>query len=242
MEVHHHAHTARKKWTHYFWEFFMLFLAVFCGFLAENQREHFVEHRREKTYMRSLVVDLQKDTGWISSMSSLNNELMLGLDSLVVALDTANFSDKKQLNNIYALYYSWGSTPHYVKFSNRTISQLQAAGGMRLIRKQEVSDSIMFYYALADLCDKQFDSYMDDMTHMIELSYKLFDKLYQDPGHEQMKLAESLFNQNPVLVREFINRVRDLKEVVGSYVDLLRVMTFMANQLMNKIIKEYHLE
>jgi hypothetical protein len=36
MEVHHHAHTARKKWTHYFWEFLMLFVAVFCGFLAEN--------------------------------------------------------------------------------------------------------------------------------------------------------------------------------------------------------------
>ena len=46
MEVHHHAHlasgethTSRKKWTHYLWEFLMLFLAVFCGFLAENQRE-----------------------------------------------------------------------------------------------------------------------------------------------------------------------------------------------------------
>jgi hypothetical protein len=45
MEVHHHAHASdpalhrgRKKWTHNFWEFLMLFLAVFCGFLAENQR------------------------------------------------------------------------------------------------------------------------------------------------------------------------------------------------------------
>ena len=34
MEVHAHTHTARKKWTHYFWEFLMLFLAVFCGFLG----------------------------------------------------------------------------------------------------------------------------------------------------------------------------------------------------------------
>ena len=41
MEVHHHSHTARKNWTHYFWEFLMLFLAVFCRFIAENQREHF---------------------------------------------------------------------------------------------------------------------------------------------------------------------------------------------------------
>ena len=28
MEVPAHTHTARKKWTHYFWEFLMLFLAV----------------------------------------------------------------------------------------------------------------------------------------------------------------------------------------------------------------------
>ena len=35
MEVHAHSHTPQKeKWTHYFWEFLMLFLAVFCGFLC----------------------------------------------------------------------------------------------------------------------------------------------------------------------------------------------------------------
>src|SRR4030095_6578489 len=73
MEVHTHTHTSdppdsyrdhrgRKKWTHYLWEVLMLFLAVFCGFLAENQREHFVEHRREKKLMESLYEDLKKDT------------------------------------------------------------------------------------------------------------------------------------------------------------------------------------
>ena len=29
----------KKNWKSYFKEFFMLFLAVFCGFLAENYRE-----------------------------------------------------------------------------------------------------------------------------------------------------------------------------------------------------------
>src|SRR6187200_1059208 len=62
MEVHHHSHKSGKKWTHYFWEFLMLFLAVFCGFLAENQREHFIEHKREKQYAASLLEDLRKDT------------------------------------------------------------------------------------------------------------------------------------------------------------------------------------
>ena len=62
MEVHHHSHTARKKWTHYFWEFLMLFLAVFCGFLAENKREHIVENHRAKDYAHSLYFDLKDDT------------------------------------------------------------------------------------------------------------------------------------------------------------------------------------
>lgn len=37
MEVHHHTHPShgKKTWKEYFWEFLMLFLAVFCGFLAE---------------------------------------------------------------------------------------------------------------------------------------------------------------------------------------------------------------
>ena len=81
MEVHTHTHPStgsghRKKWTHYFWEFLMLFLAVFCGFLAENQREHMVEHQREKEFIRSLIVDIQNDAKLIQSYfdSELSNE------------------------------------------------------------------------------------------------------------------------------------------------------------------------
>jgi hypothetical protein len=33
----------------------MLFLAVFCGFLAEYQLEHIIEHQREKEYARALI-------------------------------------------------------------------------------------------------------------------------------------------------------------------------------------------
>ena len=65
MEVHHHAQSERKKWTHYLWEFLMLFLAVFCGFLAENQREHYIENRRAKNFAVSLIEDLQGDTAEI---------------------------------------------------------------------------------------------------------------------------------------------------------------------------------
>src|SRR5688572_20641286 len=62
MEVHHHTQRSGKKWHHHLWEFLMLFLAVFCGFLAEYYLEQTIEHHREKQFMRSLVEDLILDT------------------------------------------------------------------------------------------------------------------------------------------------------------------------------------
>ena len=63
MEVHHHTgHGGKKSWKAYAWEFLMLFLAVFCGFLAEYQLEHLVERDREKVYIRSMIEDLAADT------------------------------------------------------------------------------------------------------------------------------------------------------------------------------------
>jgi hypothetical protein len=60
METHaHHLHTAPgKKWTHYFFEFLMLFLAVFLGFIAENQREHNVEKDRAHQFLQSMLLDV----------------------------------------------------------------------------------------------------------------------------------------------------------------------------------------
>src|SRR5215204_6589542 len=74
MEVHAHTHTPRKKWTHYFWEFLMLFLAVFCGFLAENWREHYIEHKRSQGLSISLKKDLTRDTTVLRGIIYNRNE------------------------------------------------------------------------------------------------------------------------------------------------------------------------
>src|SRR6185436_3094977 len=83
MEVHHHSHTSRKKWTHYFWEFLMLFLAVFCGFLAENQREHMVEHKREKQYAAELYAEFRADSIVVAEKIGLRMDKEKDMDYLV---------------------------------------------------------------------------------------------------------------------------------------------------------------
>src|ERR1700712_1022798 len=59
MEIHKHPHhvTHKKKWGEYVLEFLMLFLAVSLGFMAENLREHSVEHQRAEQFARSLIND-----------------------------------------------------------------------------------------------------------------------------------------------------------------------------------------
>jgi len=64
MEVHHHPdlHHRPKKWKEYFLEFFMIFLAVTMGFIAENIRETFSERSKAREYAESLYKEIYGDS------------------------------------------------------------------------------------------------------------------------------------------------------------------------------------
>ena len=57
----------------------MLFLAVFCGFLAEYQLEHKIENNRERQYMQSMITDLNTDLANMSiTLAEKENMIKLG--------------------------------------------------------------------------------------------------------------------------------------------------------------------
>ena len=75
MDIHHHGHVHEtKKWKEYLFQFFMLFLAVFCGFLAEYQLEHMIEKDRERQFISSLVDDLKDDQSTLEQTDPLTNQ------------------------------------------------------------------------------------------------------------------------------------------------------------------------
>lgn len=88
METHaHHLHKAPgKNFWHYFFEFLMLFLAVFCGFLAENYREHVVERDKEKQFIETFIDDLKTDTFTIRKSLEYRKTKMIQMDSLMLLL------------------------------------------------------------------------------------------------------------------------------------------------------------
>ena len=143
MEVHAHTHTARKKWTHYFWEFLMLFLAVLCGFLAEYQLEHKIERDREKQFMQTMAEDLKSDSTELNKLIKLRKTRIRELDTLFHLI--ANDEYLKNGRKVYELYELPYWDIHRFFPSDRTMQQLKNGGNLRLIRKKNVSNALIKY-------------------------------------------------------------------------------------------------
>ena len=144
METHaYHLHRAPgKKIWHYFFEFLMLFLAVFCGFIAENWREQLREHRREKEFIRSIVEDIKSDTLQSNRTILQLKIIRSGIDSVLILLSSPEIFDNS--NDAYRLWTKNLGLEVFVS-NDRTIQQLKNSGELRLIRNKAVSDRIMKY-------------------------------------------------------------------------------------------------
>ena len=143
MEVHHHSHTSRKKWTHYFWEFLMLFFAVFCGFLAENQREHMVEHQRAKQYATLLYDDIKVDTGTAKYQMGVLSFVNPRIDTFI------NLVQKYKPEELPGgTWYYYGRFPgryFNITFQDATIQQLKSSGASRYFQNSSVANAIALY-------------------------------------------------------------------------------------------------
>ena len=147
MDTHaHHLHKAPgKKWTHYLFEFFMLFLAVFCGFLAENIREHKIERDKEKEYIRSLVEDLKADTSSLSGYAVNQRIALESYDSVIFLLDRQSKTVEEQ-KRLYYLVRTALRFNDFPQLNENTYEQMKSSGNLRLLHKPYVADSIFRYY------------------------------------------------------------------------------------------------
>lgn len=121
----------------------MLFLAVFCGFLAEYQLEHKIEKDREKQFIRSLIEDLSEDTLTLSELSGQLLENVSRMDSLKFLLSSDDI--RKHGADLYYLGRR-ASRGGWLALHDRTIQQMKNSGGFRLIRNENVSKAILEYY------------------------------------------------------------------------------------------------
>ena len=243
MEVHHHSHSERKKWTHYFWEFLMLFLAVTLGFFVENQREHYVEHQRELQYMRSMVEDLKLDTTELTGHIRMRIERDEMLDSLVYLLTQTNIRENG--NSIY--YIGRIVSPPISFFPNdRTIQQLKSAGGLRLIRDMDISNSIMAYdrkmrQSVFELGDEQQVRGEYRLSANKIFSGQVFHEMMMNKGIKRPIGNPALFSEDKALLNEFIMGTQYLEKVNQKQAARAQELVDQARKLIADIVKGYHL-
>jgi hypothetical protein len=84
MEVHHHPQLEHKPkpWKEYLLEGFMIFIAVFMGFIAENIREDISNNEHVRQLSSRLVQDLKADTAQLASIREGETQIIKNNDTL----------------------------------------------------------------------------------------------------------------------------------------------------------------
>jgi hypothetical protein len=250
MEVYHHPHTPGKKWHHYFWEFFMLFLAVTLGFFVENMREHLSDRKKEKSYIQSLVADLKDDSTTISRIAPSQFKIIHGQDSLVDLLNS--YKDNDSINRrCYRFFLLYTTSYPEIVFNERTMSQLLNTGNMRLIHRQSTSDSIMDYNFNVKTLQSQERAYEEYFKKTLDFSGNIFDftiaraDMHEDYTFTQKaskgKINLKPLTSDPQTIKKYAIQVSLLESILESFMLKLKYIKEKATNLIALLQKEYHL-
>ncbi|MDB5232466.1 MAG: hypothetical protein JWN76_3271 [Chitinophagaceae bacterium] len=244
MEVHKHPHnvTHKKKWSEYLLEFFMLFLAVFLGFIAENIREGVVENHREKQFMQSLVKDLQLDTAYANQCLLSISKRDMSIDSTLNYFINHSTVSKVPLSTARQMRRStWDQV--FLEHTG-TFDQLRYSGGLRLIHKRNIVDSIDRYYqqmARFALSRQSYGSNQDLVWSLQEKVLDAFDNI--KIRYQHLNLSDSAtMTIHPGYLNEYLNLLLRLKNSANNDKNFNNAIKARANNLIDLIKKEYHLE
>ncbi len=249
MEVHHHPEVEKKGFKEYILEGLMIFLAVFMGFIAENIREKVTDHEREKQYMESLVKDLASDTASLKAGFPFKDARLKSIDSVFIFFETHPGAKAISVDVYREMRRSeWDRV--YVR-NTGTINQLRNAGGLRLIRKQNVRDSLAAYDWFWDRLVYYHDTYfinqrdeeglMEKMLNAGDLvrAYRLNQKFLFQNGLIQKSAAIRI---EPTYINEYINMMNWQKVMTLQDEHRYEAQEIRAAQLCRLIKKEYDLE
>ena len=243
MEVHKHPHhvTHKKKWGEYLLEFFMIFLAVFLGFVAENKREHMVEEDRAKQYAKSLISDLRNDTVMVNDHIQQITMNMNRIDSLCGYVYDKSLN---QINNFDLIYKSSIGSYNPYTWNRATLEQIKSSGSLRYFNDSIVK-KISAYDAFTRHMDDDYQVDEDqnskpftkreqilDMNYpgrLVVFLYSKYDSLKNAAYYEEMR------NLNKPLVTKDIN---DIKVLVNEAVQLRALIRIRRDIELPRLVKD----
>jgi len=246
MEVHAHAHTERKKFTHYLWEFLMLFLAVFCGFLAENFRESLVTKEKAHHYLENMVADLRAD---ITAFDTAVSYMQLWHDHLDTAMRIPidRLRDINSQDTFYYHFFPFYSWVPYIEQSDNTITQLKA-GGFNLIHDKKTIDSINavngFYKGLKFTIDYNVTAYWDAVKKAQEIMKLSPPAIVIEDAIPKSILTntEIFIHFDEQAIQQLYNKLANAKSSLMTCILFLKQYRGQAVRLLDYLSRKYHIK
>jgi hypothetical protein len=141
MDIHHHApHEGKKSWKSYFWEFLMLFLAVFCGFLAEYQLEHTIEKERAKELAASFYNELKGDSSAIQVAIENRQRKDAALNYMKKYFRDSSVTQCSKTFSINFFYAFATFSPSIFEPNDAILDQLKSSGSLRYFKNSELQE------------------------------------------------------------------------------------------------------
>ncbi len=241
MEVHHHSHTSRKKWSHYFWEFLMLFLAVFCGFLAENFREHKIEDKRARQFAISLLNDLKEDTSALRTVISYGNGKIRAVDSLIMQIELL---PAKWNDTLIYIYEGRAGRVRPFAYNSGTYDQMKSSGSLRYF-KPGLSDLMNQYAVQANKTKVREDIHLNYAANLLNpFIFHIVDSrpLIQMQNGLAPTYPLVFHKTDPQTIALWINYATVVQSTQERTVIEYNTMLTMARRIIDELKENYHLE
>lgn len=250
MEVHHHSHHP-KKWKEYISEFFMLFFAVFLGFMSESYLEYKVERHKEYDYVLGMKLDLQSDTAEMAiRIKGMESMKRMGL-KLEKMLYYDKFTDD-DIDSIYLISTNFTATLIVPNFTTGTIDQLKNAGGYRLIKNEELVRKISDYDRWKKTINIQENILLDHWVNVHKMQNRIVhmstistpEKLNEfildkdELNRIALKTGNKFLTTDKKVFHEYANYIWVLRGYVSYYEIMIKIQQQNANQLLKLISKD----
>ncbi len=236
----------------YFFQFFMVFLAVTAGFFAENLREEFGERKQSREYAKSMVDDLVRDTSNIQYHISRLKAMVKGITNLANYVRDRPVNQIRNLDLVRLTMITWN--PPF-RWSRATLEQIKSSGSLRYF----TNDSIVYYISQYDAWTLHLDQdnledqqrYLQAMERrslVVDLNYpedfllkleSIPDSLMETPGNADVRGARPLLTDDINEVKEMVNAYLMVKDYSRSRIRELSNLVHDQSRLILLLKREY---
>jgi hypothetical protein len=215
----------------------MLFLAVFCGFLAENIREHKIEKKKGEQYIFSFSEDLKKDILQCDLSIAELTETMKVLENLAGCFNTL----KENIHATGCLKEIVLNSRGFKDFiyTDRTIQQLKNAGGLRLIEDKAIADSIIDYDGMV----REMHIHQGVLENLQQITnnahHNMIDFVHLDELTRGKQTGELfLLSNDMAALNKYFNAINDFKRGLFGQLNWMRLIKDKAIRLLELLHKK----